>query len=235
MHVIAHRGASRAERENTVAAFRRAAEMGADAVELDVRRTADGVLVVHHDAHLTAADGGAAIVARRAARPAGARADARCGARRLRRDVGQRRDQERRRRAGLRPDRLDRRRDDRSPARPRRPTTRWLISCFRIETIDRCRALAPQIRTAWLTGAVPADARGHCSSSAVTPRCTRGSDRLDRATDRRLPRRRHGGQHLDVRRPGAHGRADRRGASTGSAPTCPTWPSRCGAAGDAPG
>ena len=46
---MAHRGASRAEAENTVAAFRRAGEMGADAVELDVRRTADGVLVVHHD------------------------------------------------------------------------------------------------------------------------------------------------------------------------------------------
>jgi glycerophosphoryl diester phosphodiesterase len=32
---------------------------------------------------------------------------------------------------------------------------RWLISCFRIETVDRCRALAPQIRTAWLCTAVP--------------------------------------------------------------------------------
>jgi glycerophosphoryl diester phosphodiesterase len=50
--VIAHRGASRVERENTVAAFRRAAELGADMVELDVRRSADGVLVVQHDAHV---------------------------------------------------------------------------------------------------------------------------------------------------------------------------------------
>jgi glycerophosphoryl diester phosphodiesterase len=48
--VIAHRGASAAERENTVAAFRKAAELGADWVELDVRMSADGVLVVHHDA-----------------------------------------------------------------------------------------------------------------------------------------------------------------------------------------
>ena len=47
--VIAHRGASRAERENTGAAFRRAGEMGADGIELDVRRTADDRLVVHHD------------------------------------------------------------------------------------------------------------------------------------------------------------------------------------------
>ena len=35
-----------------MAAFRRAAEMGAEAVELDVRRTLDGVLVVHHNPHL---------------------------------------------------------------------------------------------------------------------------------------------------------------------------------------
>lgn len=50
--VIAHRGASRAARENTVEAFRLARRMGADLVELDVRRSADDVLVVHHDATL---------------------------------------------------------------------------------------------------------------------------------------------------------------------------------------
>jgi len=53
--VIAHRGASGAYPENTVAAFAGAREMGADMVELDVRRTADGTLAVHHDAAL--ADG----------------------------------------------------------------------------------------------------------------------------------------------------------------------------------
>jgi len=50
--VIAHRGASAAAPENTVAAFRLAAELGADGVELDARRTVDGATVVHHDAHL---------------------------------------------------------------------------------------------------------------------------------------------------------------------------------------
>ena len=40
--VIAHRGASAAHPENTVAAFVGAREMGADGVELDARRTADG-------------------------------------------------------------------------------------------------------------------------------------------------------------------------------------------------
>lgn len=53
--VIAHRGASRAEHENTIAAFRRAAELGATWVELDVRRSVDDALVVHHDPHF--ADG----------------------------------------------------------------------------------------------------------------------------------------------------------------------------------
>ena len=47
--VLAHRGANRQAPENTVAAFARAARLGADGVELDVRRSADGVLVVHHD------------------------------------------------------------------------------------------------------------------------------------------------------------------------------------------
>lgn len=56
MLVLAHRGAHDPEspgvRENTVEAFRRAAQVGADGVELDVRQTSDRVLVVHHDATL---------------------------------------------------------------------------------------------------------------------------------------------------------------------------------------
>lgn len=47
--VIAHRGASFYHRENTIAAFEAALEMRPEMVEFDVRRTADGVLVVHHD------------------------------------------------------------------------------------------------------------------------------------------------------------------------------------------
>ena len=52
MRVIAHRGASAVERENTLEAFRAAVRLNADGIELDVRRTANDVLVVHHDAHL---------------------------------------------------------------------------------------------------------------------------------------------------------------------------------------
>jgi glycerophosphoryl diester phosphodiesterase len=48
--VLAHRGANRYAPDNTLAAFRRAVELGADGVELDVHRTADDVLVVRHDA-----------------------------------------------------------------------------------------------------------------------------------------------------------------------------------------
>jgi glycerophosphoryl diester phosphodiesterase len=47
--VIAHRGASFYHRENTMEAFEAAVDMNAEMVELDVHRTKDGVLVVHHD------------------------------------------------------------------------------------------------------------------------------------------------------------------------------------------
>jgi glycerophosphoryl diester phosphodiesterase len=47
--VVAHRGASWDEPENTIAAFLRAIEAGADYVELDVHAASDGSLVVVHD------------------------------------------------------------------------------------------------------------------------------------------------------------------------------------------
>ena len=50
--VYGHRGASAVAPENTPEAFRIAADQGADGVELDVRRSADGALVLHHDAGL---------------------------------------------------------------------------------------------------------------------------------------------------------------------------------------
>lgn len=49
MLVIAHRGASAHAPENTLAAFRRALELGARAVEFDVHQIRDGELVVAHD------------------------------------------------------------------------------------------------------------------------------------------------------------------------------------------
>lgn len=68
VRVIAHRGASAAAPENTVEAFHLARELGADWVELDARRTADGKVIVHHDAEL--ADGRVIVQLDRADLPA---------------------------------------------------------------------------------------------------------------------------------------------------------------------
>ena len=65
--MVAHRGASARFAENTINAFRGARDFGADWVELDVRRTADSALAVHHDAHL--ADGRAIVELRAAELP----------------------------------------------------------------------------------------------------------------------------------------------------------------------
>ncbi|MEX2177407.1 MAG: glycerophosphodiester phosphodiesterase [Gemmatimonadaceae bacterium] len=46
---VAHRGAPREFAENTLPGFARALELGADAIELDVHCSLDGVVVVHHD------------------------------------------------------------------------------------------------------------------------------------------------------------------------------------------
>ena len=46
---ISHRGAHQTLPENSIPAFLRAIELGADAIELDVHATLDGTLVVHHD------------------------------------------------------------------------------------------------------------------------------------------------------------------------------------------
>jgi len=51
--VLAHRGARQDAPENTIEAFVLALVQGADGVELDVHRSADGGLVVHHDADAT--------------------------------------------------------------------------------------------------------------------------------------------------------------------------------------
>lgn len=50
--MFAHRGGSRIGPENTIAAFDRGLAAGADGLELDVRLSRDGIVVVHHDAML---------------------------------------------------------------------------------------------------------------------------------------------------------------------------------------
>jgi glycerophosphoryl diester phosphodiesterase len=150
--VIAHRGASRAQPENTLAAFRRAVELGADAIELDVRRTADDHLVVHHDASL--ADGTAIRSMRRADLPDHLpdldRALDACAGSSVNIEI-----------------KNDPAEPDHDPSdwvvsrlaaalQRRAPGPRWLISSFRYETVVRCRRVLPGVRTAFLTTA-PSD------------------------------------------------------------------------------
>ncbi len=142
--------------------------MGADGVELDVRRTSDGELVVHHDPHL--ADGRIIIETARAEMPAHVpgldQALDACAGMWVNLEI-----------------KNDATEPDFDPADEIADATmallarrgepeRWLMSSFRIETMDRCRSLAPHIRTAWLTSIVPDDvvailqAKGH---SALHP------------------------------------------------------------------
>lgn len=61
--IIAHRGANREARENTLAAFQRALALGVGGIELDVQLSADGVPVVHHDPGLRSGEAIASLTA----------------------------------------------------------------------------------------------------------------------------------------------------------------------------
>jgi glycerophosphoryl diester phosphodiesterase len=163
--IIAHRGASRAAVENTVDAFALAVAMGVDGIELDVRRTRDGCLVVHHDPRV--ADGAAIIEVDRADLPdhvpdlhaallacAGADGEFEVTVNiEIKNDVSE-------------PD-FDPTRSiapivvaearavaetSGSAARP------WLISSFDLAMVDAVRAVDPSVATAWLVVGVPPDA-----------------------------------------------------------------------------
>lgn len=62
--VVAHRGASDVLAEHTLAAYRRALDEGADALECDVRLTADGHLVCVHDRRVERTSNGRGPVSR---------------------------------------------------------------------------------------------------------------------------------------------------------------------------
>lgn len=149
--ILAHRGASQAALENSVPAFRRAVEMGSHAAELDVRRSADGLLVVHHNPVL---DDGRIICQLAAAElpdhiPSLDQALDACGPMWVNIEI-----------------KNDPSEPDFDPDETLAEATiaclgdraegddRWLISSFRRETVDRCRSLQPSIATAWLTIAV---------------------------------------------------------------------------------
>ena len=63
MLIYAHRGASKAEPENTLRAFRRALDAGAHGIELDLHATADGIPVVIHDVDVSRTTDGVGKVA----------------------------------------------------------------------------------------------------------------------------------------------------------------------------
>lgn len=147
--IIAHRGASRAAPENTVAAFHRARQLGADAVELDVRTTADGRLAVHHDAELP--DGRFVADVDAADLPAHVpdlmRALDACAGMWVNIEIKYDdpvRDPDRAISALV----LD-------LLRARAGREQVLISCFDLEVVERCRSLAPDIPTALLSIDVP--------------------------------------------------------------------------------
>ncbi|MFF9676545.1 glycerophosphodiester phosphodiesterase [Streptomyces eurythermus] len=62
IQVVAHRGASEDAPEHTLAAYRKAIEDGADALECDVRLTADGHLVCVHDRRVNRTSNGRGAV-----------------------------------------------------------------------------------------------------------------------------------------------------------------------------
>ena len=153
MHVIAHRGASADFAENTLDAFFGAVDQGADGVELDVRRTADGRLAISHDDQLP--DGTVVVDTAFADLPATIT------------DLGQALD-------ACRPLAIvnievknwpaDRDFDptehlaaavvDLLRARGELDDRRSLVSSFHLPTIDRVRELAPGLATGWLLGMV---------------------------------------------------------------------------------
>jgi glycerophosphoryl diester phosphodiesterase len=60
---IGHRGARAYEPENTLRSFKKALELGVDAIEFDVRKTRDNHLVVIHDADVKRTTNGKGLVA----------------------------------------------------------------------------------------------------------------------------------------------------------------------------
>lgn len=63
IYVVAHRGANKFAPENTIAAYLKAAELGADFVEMDLRQTKDGEFVIMHDKNVNRTTNGKGNVA----------------------------------------------------------------------------------------------------------------------------------------------------------------------------
>ncbi len=62
MEIVVHRGANHLAPENTMASARKAVELGADYVEVDIRRSADGVMYVIHDPNVARTTDGSGYI-----------------------------------------------------------------------------------------------------------------------------------------------------------------------------
>ena len=150
MLVLGHRGASAHAPENTPEAFALADQMGADGVELDVRRVADGRLLVAHDPlpdDLGDVDAMGLSALAEVLDACGDRMLVNVEIKNSRNDTGY---DPAMTMVGPIVDEL-RRRGPRARAR-------WLISSFSWSTVAACRELAPDIATACLTAGVLDDA-----------------------------------------------------------------------------
>jgi glycerophosphoryl diester phosphodiesterase len=148
--VLAHRGASAVEVENTLSAFLRAKSFGAHAVELDVRLCKSGEMIVHHNPVLS--DGRQIKLLNKDDLPSHIctleEALDSCEGMWVNIEI-----------------KNDETEPDFDPAemlagkmvamlRGRGASNQWLISSFRRETIDAVHALWPELPTAWLTTTV---------------------------------------------------------------------------------
>lgn len=151
--ILGHRGASHARPENTLAAYAEARAQGADGVELDVRRTADDQLVVHHDPHV---EGFGLIVEQSFAVLRSSHPDVPTLGEALDTCAGMIVNVE----IKCLPWEPDADSSDRAVVRAvvemlrtRAPVTisDIIVSSFDLGSIDACRAFAPEIATGWLT------------------------------------------------------------------------------------
>ncbi len=148
--VLAHRGASAVEVENTLLAFRRAKAFGAHAVELDVRLCKSGEMIVHHNPVLS--DGRQINLLNKDELPSHvctlAEALEACEGMwvniEIKNDEAEPDFDPTEKLAGKMVELL----------RGRGAPNQWLISSFRRETIDAVHALWPELPTAWLTTTV---------------------------------------------------------------------------------
>ncbi|MEK7293064.1 MAG: glycerophosphodiester phosphodiesterase [Actinomycetota bacterium] len=166
--IMAHRGASAVERENTTVAFRRAGEMGSHAVELDVRICKSGELVVHHNAALADSVAIKDMVHSELPSyiPTLSEALDACAGMWVNIEI-----------------KNDESEPDFDPndkvselvvelLRHREMSQRWLISSFRRLTVDRVHDLWPQLPTAWLTDRVgDPDAQSVATSLIASGHC----------------------------------------------------------------